>query len=113
MRLFIRLAFLFCLYLLISGTRSNAQTARIYVDNRLIPQGDTVRLCAGNSLTFKHNTATISPIEWKFPNGVPSTSSSAGPFNVIYSTKGVFIVKQIVGSGNNADSSIIYVDVSD
>lgn len=63
-------------------------------------------ICSGQTVTYT-NTSSNSPtsVTWTFPGGTPSSSTSAGPVTVTYSTAGTFSAKLLVSNSAGADST--------
>ena len=68
-------------------------------------------ICAGGSVTFNQNiyNGTATAYNWTFNGGTPSSSTTATPGNIVYSTPGTYDVKlSITTNGSTVDS--IYKD---
>lgn len=108
-------ALLSVISLLLSFSFLKAQVvAGIMANGRIINQGDTVNVCAGNSIRYESAASGSLVISWRFNNGIPATATGIGPINVAYNTPGYDTTFQRVdGSAGFADSMFIIVRVSD
>jgi PKD repeat protein len=87
----------------IAGIRANGQ---------VVNNGDTVRVCEGNNISYVSSAQGSMIISWAFTGGNQTAATGLGPINVNYATAGFYTTKQIITGGNMADSMFITVHVS-
>lgn len=88
--------------------------AGIAANGRPVPQGDTINVCQGSTISFQSVGQGSLNITWRFQQGTGGTTGSGiGPFNIVYNTPGFDSVFQKITDGTDADSTWLIVRVSD
>lgn len=87
----------------IPGIRANGQ---------VVNNGDTVRVCEGNAITYLSSAQGSMNISWKFTGGNQTAATGLGPIVVNYPTAGFYTTNQVIVGGNMADSMFVVVHVS-
>ncbi len=107
-------AFLLLLFLssLCTSRAFTQVIAGIRANGLIVNNGDTVRVCEGNSITYQSSAQGSVNINWAFTGGNQGTATSLGPIAVNYVTAGFYTAKQVITAGNMADSMFITIQVS-
>lgn len=109
-KLFALLLLVNCLFItspvftqVIAGIRANGQ---------VVTNGDTVRICEGNSVEYQSAAQGSININWQFTGGALSSATGLGPIPVNYPTAGFYKTSQTITGGNMTDSMFVVVYVS-
>jgi PKD repeat protein len=106
-------AFLLLLLLLLFTSPVFTQViAGIRANGQVVNNGDTVRVCEGNSILYQSTGQGSMNISWRFTGGSQSTATGLGPILVNYPTAGFYTTDQLITGGNMADSMFVVVHVS-
>lgn len=84
----------------------------VKVNGQSIAQGDTIKVCQGNSVTYTSSATGYTIINWQFHLGTPVSSSLPAPPAILYNTVGTDSTIQVVSNGTDTVSFFIIVQVS-
>lgn len=106
----------FFLFLLLLSFANNAWAqprAGITVNGQKLAPGYVLKVCRGNSVTYKSSALNANAVNWKFKNGNPSTYTGTD-VTVFYDKAGTdSTIQTVTGSNNTTASTFIIVKVSE
>src|SRR5688500_14968476 len=107
-------AFLLLLFIsvLFASPAFSQVVAGIRANGQVVNNGDTVRVCEGNAITYQSSAQGSFNINWEFTGGNVGTATGLGPIGIAYVTAGFYTTKQVITAGNMADSMFVTVHVS-
>lgn len=101
-------------FLLLFKINTSAQLAAgINVNGQPVTQGDTIKVCRGNSLVYTNTATNYTVIEWSFHLGTPASFIGPNPPPVVYSTNGIDSTIQVVSDGTDTIKFHIIIKVTD
>jgi PKD repeat protein len=98
--------------LLITSPVMSQVVAGIRANGQVVNNGDTVRVCEGNSIQYQSAAQGSMNITWQFTGGSASSASGLGPIPINYPTSGFYKTTQTITAGNMIDSMFVVVYVS-
>jgi len=69
------------------------------VNGQAVNQGDTIRICNGNSLSYASTATGATMVSWVFGLGTPGTFTGPNPPLIVYNTNGIGSTVQTVTDG--------------
>ena len=101
------------LFLLLTFQSSAQLFPGMFVNGRIVKQGDTINVCRGSSVIYTSTAAGAVSTSWKFNLGTPAVFAGTSPPPITYNTNGADSAIQLISNGTNKDSFYIFIRVSD
>src|SRR5438270_10697155 len=98
--------------LLITSPAFTQVVAGIRANGQVVNNGDTVKVCEGNSILYQSAAQGSMNISWQFTGGSASSAVGLGPIPVNYPAAGFYRTSQTITAGNMIDSMFVVVYVS-